>query len=67
MNSLDQVYERTAALRQRTRALASQRAELDNLRNRVLQVEQRSAGRARPSRRASVGEADLAALEQHMY
>jgi hypothetical protein len=54
MNSLDRVYERTAALRQLIRALASQRSELDDLRNRVRQAEQRSAGRARSSRRAIV-------------
>jgi hypothetical protein len=63
MNSLDQVYERTTLLRQHIQALASQRYELEELRDRVLKTEQSAAGRMLPKRRAYVRKPDLGALE----
>jgi hypothetical protein len=62
MNSLDQVYERATVLRQRIHALASLRAELEEIRDRVLKTEQSATGRMLP-RRAYVGKPDLGALE----
>jgi hypothetical protein len=63
MNSLDQVYERASVLRQRNQTLASQRSELEELRDRVLKTEQSATGRMLPTRRAYVGKPDLGALE----
>ena len=63
MNSLDQVYERVTLLRQRNQALASQRSELEELRDRVLKTEQSASGRMLRRRKAYVGKPDLGALE----